>query len=68
MPGFSTTCLHGGWSGDPATTAGGVPVYRTAPFKFKNTVRALPERLRGLSVFHSKPGLSMMGCMGEQGA
>ena len=27
--GFDTKCLHGGWSGDPATMAKGVPVYRT---------------------------------------
>ena len=27
--GFDTKCLHGGWSGDPATMSKGVPVYRT---------------------------------------
>lgn len=40
MPGFSTLCLHGGWKGDPATTAAAVPVYRTAPFKFNDTKHA----------------------------
>ena len=40
MPGFDTTALHGGYSGDPATNSRGVPVYRTAPFLFKNTEHA----------------------------
>ena len=40
MPGFATTCLHGGWEGDPATTASAVPIYRTAPFKFNSTEHA----------------------------
>lgn len=38
--GFDTKCLHGGWAGDPATLAKGVPVYRTAPFNFKDTKHA----------------------------
>ena len=40
MPGFDTTALHGGFAGDPATNARGVPVYRTAPFLFNNTEHA----------------------------
>jgi hypothetical protein len=40
MPGFDTTSLHGGYSGDPATHARAVPVYRTAPFLFNSTEHA----------------------------
>lgn len=39
-PGFDTIALHGGFSGDPATNARGVPIYRTAPFLFNNTEHA----------------------------
>ena len=32
--------IHGGWAGDPATTARAVPVYRTAPYLFRSTEEA----------------------------
>lgn len=37
--GFDTICLHGGYLPD-ATTSRGVPLYRTAPYAFKNTEHA----------------------------
>jgi O-acetylhomoserine (thiol)-lyase len=40
MPGFDTLAIHGGWAGDPATNARGVPVYRTAPYLFNSTEHA----------------------------
>ena len=43
---FDTVCLHGGFDGDAATTARGVPVHRTAPFIFKDTDLAV-ERPAG---------------------
>ena len=42
-PGAKLSCVSAGRrraDGDPATTAGGVPVYRTSSFKFKNTEHA----------------------------
>mmetsp|Transcript_17838 Transcript_17838/g.46719 ORF Transcript_17838/g.46719 Transcript_17838/m.46719 type:complete len:469 (+) Transcript_17838:118-1524(+) len=33
-------CIHGGWAGDPATTARAVPIYRTAPYQFRSTEEA----------------------------
>jgi len=35
-----TICLHGGWKPDPTTTARAVPIYRTAPYQFKNSEAA----------------------------
>jgi O-acetylhomoserine (thiol)-lyase len=37
--GFETVCLHGGYLPD-ATGSIGVPIYRTAPYKFKDTETA----------------------------
>ena len=37
---FETKCLHAGQQPDPATTARGVPVYRTSSYVFKNTEHA----------------------------
>ena len=37
---IETIALHGGACADPTTTARGVPVYRTAPYQFKNTEHA----------------------------
>jgi O-acetylhomoserine (thiol)-lyase len=37
--GFESICLHGGYLPD-ATTSRGVPLYRTAPYKFKDTEHA----------------------------
>ena len=34
-----STCIHGGWAPDPATTARAVPVYRTGPYQFESTER-----------------------------
>ena len=38
--GFDTICLHGGYLPDPTTTSRGVPIYRTAPYAFKDTKTA----------------------------
>ena len=35
-----STCIHGGWAPDPATTARAVPVYRTGPYQFESTEKA----------------------------
>ena len=37
---FETKCLHAGQQPDPATTARGVPIYRTSSYVFKNTEHA----------------------------
>ena len=37
---FETLCLHAGQQPDVATTARGVPVYRTSSYVFKNTEHA----------------------------
>jgi O-acetylhomoserine (thiol)-lyase len=37
---FETKCVHAGQQPDPATTARGVPVYRTSSYVFKNTEHA----------------------------
>eukprot|EP00977_Amphora_coffeiformis_P020748 scaffold8460_cov166-Amphora_coffeaeformis.AAC.3 len=38
--GFETMCLHAGYLPDPTTTSRGVPLYRTAPYVFKDTETA----------------------------
>ena len=37
---FETLCLHAGQQPDPATTARGVPVYRTSSYVFNDTEHA----------------------------
>ena len=39
VKGFESICLHGGYLPD-ATTSRGVPLYRTAPYKFESTEKA----------------------------
>ena len=54
---FDTVCLHGGFDGDAATTARGVPVHRTAPFIFKDTETAANLfALRELGMIYSRLG------------
>ena len=38
--GFSTRCLHAGYSGDPITSACAAPVYRTTAYNFRDTTHA----------------------------
>jgi hypothetical protein len=38
--GFDTICLHGGYLPEATTTSRGVPIYRTAPYAFKDTKTA----------------------------
>jgi O-acetylhomoserine (thiol)-lyase len=47
MRGFETVCLHGGYLPDE-TTSRGVPIYRTAPYVFKDTDTA--AKLFGLEI------------------
>eukprot|EP00937_MAST-01D_sp_MAST-1D-sp2_P005928 g5928.t1 len=54
---FDTVCLHGGWDGDPATTARAVPVHRTAPYLFESTQKAADLfALRELGYIYSRLG------------
>jgi O-acetylhomoserine (thiol)-lyase len=49
QPGFATTALHGGFSGDPTTKARAVPIYQTTSYTFDDTAHA--ARLFGLQEF-----------------
>ena len=48
-PGFDTTAIHGGHSGDPSTHARAVPIFQTSSYKFDDTGHA--ARLFALQEF-----------------
>lgn len=48
-PGFDTTAIHGGHSGDPSTKARAVPIFQTTSYKFDDTGHA--ARLFALQEF-----------------
>ncbi len=48
-PGFDTTAIHGGHSGDPSTKARAVPIYQTSSYKFDDSGHA--ARLFALQEF-----------------